>query len=86
MNGRARVKIQFTDGVIERIDANPNADSTMTLPVARPLTDARPARVFIGLKVAAEAAGEIAELARPLECCGVRLVPRSDIHLTLVPP
>jgi 2'-5' RNA ligase len=60
--------------------------SIMTGPVARPLTNIRPARVFVGLKLAAEAAGELAELARPLERCGVRLVPRSDIHLTLVPP
>jgi 2'-5' RNA ligase len=53
-------------------------------PVAQPET--QPLRIFVGLKIAAEVAGALAELARPLERYAVRLVPRNDIHLTLVPP
>jgi len=45
-----------------------------------------PARVFAGLKIEAEVARKLAEFAQPLEYCGARLVPKSDIHLTLVPP
>jgi 2'-5' RNA ligase len=48
--------------------------------------DARPTRVFVGLKLAPEITRELAELARSLEPYGVRLVPSADIHLTLVPP
>ena len=63
-----------------------NGTSITTGPIARPPANAQPARVFVGLKVATEAAGELAELARPLERYAVRLVRRGDIHLTLVPP
>ena len=51
-----------------------------------PITGVKPARIFAGLKIEAEVARELAELARPLERYGARLVPKSDIHLTLVPP
>jgi len=46
----------------------------------------QPARVFAGLKLDAQIARKLAELARPLEDCGARLVPVNDVHLTLVPP
>jgi 2'-5' RNA ligase len=49
-------------------------------------SEARQARVFIGVKVAPEIAQELARLARSLERFSVRLVPTDDIHLTLVPP
>ncbi|HUI22329.1 MAG TPA: RNA 2',3'-cyclic phosphodiesterase [Methylocella sp.] len=45
-----------------------------------------PLRVFIGLKIAPDLAQQLADLARPLKNDEVRLVPTSDIHLTLVPP
>jgi 2'-5' RNA ligase len=48
--------------------------------------NAGPRRVFIGIKVMADLAQQLAELARPLKSDEVRLVPSSDIHLTLVPP
>jgi 2'-5' RNA ligase len=48
--------------------------------------DTQPIRVFVGLKIDAEIAGELARLARPLEGALVRLVPAMDIHVTLVPP
>jgi 2'-5' RNA ligase len=44
------------------------------------------ARVFIGLKVAPDAAIQLAELAAGLERSSVRLVAPADLHLTLVPP
>lgn len=53
---------------------------------ARSVTAARPARVFVGIKMADEIARELAEFTQPLRPYGVRLVPRNDIHLTLVPP
>jgi len=43
-------------------------------------------RVFVGIKVAFEVAQMLAEFARDLASLGARLVPASDIHLTLVPP
>ena len=49
-------------------------------------SDAGEPRVFVGVKVAPEIAHELARLARSLERFSVRLVPTSDIHLTLVPP
>src|SRR5215470_14422464 len=52
----------------------------------RPLTAIRPARIFVGIKIADELAEELAALARPLRPHDVRLVPSNDIHLTLVPP
>ncbi len=45
-----------------------------------------PARVFVGIKIAPDIAGELAALARPLQAFSVRPVPVVDIHLTLVPP
>jgi RNA 2',3'-cyclic 3'-phosphodiesterase len=50
------------------------------------MTATQPARVFVGIKVTDEIAQELAELARPLERQGVRLMLSIDIHLTLVPP
>jgi len=49
-------------------------------------SDARQARVFVGVKIAPEIAHELALLARSLERFSVRLVSTNDIHLTLVPP
>jgi 2'-5' RNA ligase len=46
----------------------------------------QPIRVFVGLKVTAAVAQELARLARPLQGPSVRLVPAADIHITLVPP
>jgi len=54
--------------------------------LAQPMTNTEPARIFVGIKIATEVAGELVELSRPLEGRGARLVPRDDIHLTLVPP
>ncbi len=56
----------------------------MTLAQSLPID--RPARVFVGIKVAEKLAQELAELAQPLGPYRVRLVPSVDIHLTLVPP
>jgi RNA 2',3'-cyclic 3'-phosphodiesterase len=55
-------------------------------PIEAPPGKIRPPRVFIGLKIAPEVAQRLAEIAQPLRGDGVRLVPESDIHLTLVPP
>jgi 2'-5' RNA ligase len=46
----------------------------------------RPARVFVGLKIAPDIARELAALAQPLPRHAVRPVAADDIHLTLVPP
>jgi len=46
----------------------------------------RPARIFVGIKIADDLAEELASFARPLRPHDVRLVPSNDIHLTLVPP
>lgn len=46
----------------------------------------RPARVFVGLTIAAEISHELAQIAAGLEGPTVRLVAPGDIHLTLVPP
>lgn len=45
-----------------------------------------PPRVFVGIKITPELAERLAEIAKPLGVEGVRLVPKGDIHLTLVPP
>jgi RNA 2',3'-cyclic 3'-phosphodiesterase len=63
--------------------ANKHAENTTDV---RPLTAPRPARIFVGIKIADELAEELAALARPLRPHDVRLVPSNDIHLTLVPP
>ena len=63
-------------------DKPPNQINT----AATSKSDARQARVFVGVKVAPEIAHELARLARSLERFSVRLVPTNDIHLTLVPP
>jgi len=52
----------------------------------KPKMDVTPARIFAGIKIEATAARELSELARPLASCAVRLVPKNDLHLTLVPP
>lgn len=46
----------------------------------------KPARVFVGLKIATEIAERLAALAVPLREVRARLVAPADIHLTLVPP
>jgi 2'-5' RNA ligase len=52
---------------------------------ATPPETARP-RVFVGVKIEAAIADELARLATCLERFGVRQVAAADIHLTLVPP
>ena len=54
-----------------------DADSVVAAP---------PARVFVGLKIVPEIAGQLARLAATLEQPFVRPVAPADIHLTLVPP
>lgn len=49
-------------------------------------TAAQSVRVFVGLKVAAEIAAQLARFAAGLEGPAVRPVAPADIHLTLVPP
>jgi 2'-5' RNA ligase len=46
----------------------------------------QPARVFVALKIAPGIVDALAQMARGLERCPVRLVAPADIHLTLVPP
>jgi 2'-5' RNA ligase len=46
----------------------------------------RPARIFVGLRINPDIAGQLAAFAAPLKETGARLVAPSDIHLTLVPP
>lgn len=46
----------------------------------------RSARLFVGVKIASEIASALAQIAGSLEDPSVRLVPASDIHLTLAPP
>jgi hypothetical protein len=55
-------------------------------PVGSPADANQPARVFVGLKIATEIAGELAQLVRGLEPFSVRLIAPADIHLTLMPP
>lgn len=43
-------------------------------------------RIFVGLRIAPEIAGELARLARGLNQSDVRFAAAADIHLTLVPP
>jgi RNA 2',3'-cyclic 3'-phosphodiesterase len=45
-----------------------------------------PLRLFAGLKVAPEIAGELVRLAACLEGPSVRLVAAADVHVTLVAP
>jgi 2'-5' RNA ligase len=45
-----------------------------------------PARVFVGIKVAPEIAGQLVQLLGDLHEPSVRPVAPSDMHLTLVPP
>ena len=44
------------------------------------------ARIFVALRIAPQIAGELVQMARPLERFAVRLIAPADIHLTLVPP
>lgn len=46
----------------------------------------RPARLFIGIKIAAEIADELTKIARAIPDSSVRRVPATDLHLTLVAP
>ena len=46
----------------------------------------RPPCVFVGIKMAPNIAQQLAEMAQQLKADCIRLVPDSDIHLTLVPP
>lgn len=57
-----------------------------TAPTKSPPDNLRRVRVFVGLKVAAEIADELAQLARGLEHFSARAVRPADIHVTLVPP
>ena len=50
------------------------------------LTNPPQMRVFVGLRIAPEIAGELARLARGLEGSSVRFISTADVHLTLVPP
>ena len=50
------------------------------------MNDERPLRVFVGIKLNAEIAEQLAQLAMPLERFAARLVQASDLHMTLVPP
>lgn len=52
--------------------------------VAETAAGARPARVFVALKIAPEIARGLAQYG--LEQLSVRFAPADDIHLTLVPP
>lgn len=47
---------------------------------------AKPVRLFVGLKVMPGIADQLAALAAPLREARARLVASGDIHLTLVPP
>lgn len=49
-------------------------------------SEARPARVFVGLKISPDLADQLAALASELKETRARLVAAADIHLTLVPP
>ncbi len=48
--------------------------------------ETRPARVFVGVKIASDLAQELSELTAGLKDPCVRRVAPGDIHLTLVPP
>ncbi len=69
----------------DRRDASPMANGNTT-PLGSPTANRRPVRVFVGLKVAPEIASQLAGLAIGLKKFAVRLIPTTDIHLTLVPP
>lgn len=58
-------------------------ESASTGPAA---ANRRPARVFVGVKMAPDIARELVTIARELKDFDVRLVAADDIHLTLVPP
>jgi 2'-5' RNA ligase len=53
---------------------------------AGPTAGPRQSRIFVGLKMVPEIAGELALLAQCVAPSPRRLVPAADIHLTLVPP
>ena len=46
----------------------------------------RACRIFVALKMAADIARELAQIARPLERFSVHPIAKEDPHLTLVPP
>jgi len=48
--------------------------------------ETKPARIFVGLKINPDIAGQLAALAAELKGACVRPVAPADIHLTLVPP
>jgi hypothetical protein len=56
----------------ERMDGDKHAGNSTDV---RPMTATRPARIFVGIKIADELAVELAALARPLRPHDVRLVP-----------
>jgi len=60
--------------------------ATGTCGDAGPTAGPQQSRIFVGLKMAPEIAGELALLAQCVEPSPRRLVPVADIHLTLVPP
>jgi 2'-5' RNA ligase len=49
-------------------------------------TEAKPARIFVGLKINPEIAEELAAYIAELKETRARLVAPADVHLTLVPP
>jgi 2'-5' RNA ligase len=49
-------------------------------------TQARPVRMFVGLKIDPDIASQLAALSAELKDTSVRRVAPADIHLTLVPP
>jgi len=59
---------------------------TNTASIGPAAANPRPARVFVGLKLAPEIAGELAKNAQELQTFDVKLTATDDIHLTLVPP
>jgi 2'-5' RNA ligase len=50
------------------------------------MNDERLPRIFVGIKLTAGIAEQLAQLAQPLERFAARLVRADDLHLTLVPP
>ncbi len=69
-----------------RPDAIEPAATTNPMALMNDGAEPKPARVFVGLKIAADIADQLAALAAELRETPARLVAPSDIHLTLVPP
>lgn len=54
--------------------------------IVTPAPNGRPARVFVGVKIAPEIAEELTRIAQELKRFNARVIAPADIHLTLVPP